>query len=57
MAGEHDEIHVEVLHVGRTVGHGLRSVNGNEGATFVRHASEFLDGVDGAEHVGHSRNR
>ena len=57
MGREGEEVDVEFRHVGGRVSHRLGRVNGNQRAAAVRDLREVLNGIDGAQHVGHGGDR
>lgn len=52
VAGEDEEIGVELLDVDVEMGHGLGGVDEGEGVIFFRGGDHFRDWVDGAKGVG-----
>ena len=57
VAGEHEEVAVERLHVDPHVRHRLRAVDDDDGAMPVRHGDHLADRRDGAERVRDLRER
>ena len=53
VAGEGQEVTVEILHIGRDMGNRLGSVDDEKGSMFMDNLGDFLDGGDMSEDIGH----